>query len=186
MGWWEHLTSGQGTLLGGIFVVIAGVLAFANGWRDRRAAERRFHYTETKRVYVKALHYTVAIALQSERMAGGGKGAAPNIDVEDMLMNMSEVALTGDYETSELLVRFMMEKVLGQQSASPRDRLPRTEPIKGGEVIEKIRHNLAQYVPRTTRYGRSLRMPIQHERVSMFDGPGNKPPPAADPAGSSN
>jgi hypothetical protein len=181
MGWWEHLTSGQGTLLGGIFVVIAGVLAFANGWRDRRAKERRFHYTETKRVYTRALHYTVITALRADKQP-------IDLDPLDMLMTLTEVTLTGDYETSELLARFVMEQSMGGQSISVRDRLPRTEPIRGGEVIEAVRHELAQYVPRTTRYGRSLRKPIRHERIFMFNEPADVPPSgrAATPGNESN
>jgi hypothetical protein len=171
MGWWEHLTAGQGTLLGGIFVVIAGMLAFANGWRDRRAKERRFHYTETKRVYAKALHYTVLTRVQREL-----KGVRPvTIDAEEMLMALTEVTLTGDYETSELLARFVMEQSMGGQTASVRDRLPRTQPIRGGEVIEAVRHELAQYIPRTTRYGRSLRKSTRHERFFMFNVPEDEP-----------
>jgi hypothetical protein len=40
MGWWDHLTSsqGMGTLLGGIFVVIAGLLAFAKEIQQWRAS----------------------------------------------------------------------------------------------------------------------------------------------------
>ena len=46
-GWidfWHGLTPGQGTLLGGAFVVLAGVIAFSTGAIDRRSQHKRFHY----------------------------------------------------------------------------------------------------------------------------------------------
>jgi hypothetical protein len=34
---WHGLTPGQGTLLGGAFVVLAGIIAFSTGAMDRRS-----------------------------------------------------------------------------------------------------------------------------------------------------
>ena len=52
---WHSVTPGQGTLLGGAFVVLAGVLAFSTGALDRRSEHKRFHYEEMKTLYAEAL-----------------------------------------------------------------------------------------------------------------------------------
>ena len=57
-GWidfWHGLTPGQGTLLGGAFVVFAGVIAFSTGAMDRRSQHKHFHYQEMKTLYAEAL-----------------------------------------------------------------------------------------------------------------------------------
>ena len=52
---WHNLTPGQGTLLGGAFVVLAGIIAFSTGALDRRSQHKRFHYEEMKTLYAEAL-----------------------------------------------------------------------------------------------------------------------------------
>ena len=57
-GWidfWHNLTPGQGTILGGAFVVFAGIIAFSTGALDRRSHHKRFHYEEMKTLYADAL-----------------------------------------------------------------------------------------------------------------------------------
>src|ERR1700756_5073604 len=57
-GWidiWHNITPGQGTLLGGAFVVLAGIIAFSTGSLDRRSQHKRFHYEEMKTLYADAL-----------------------------------------------------------------------------------------------------------------------------------
>jgi hypothetical protein len=57
-GWfdvWHSLTPGQGTLLGGAFVLVAGIISFGTGSLDRRSQQKRFHYEEIKRLYAEAL-----------------------------------------------------------------------------------------------------------------------------------
>ena len=57
----ENLTPGQGTLLGGLAVLVAGIAAFSTGWFDRRAEQRRFHYEEMKQVYIDAIKYSMSL-----------------------------------------------------------------------------------------------------------------------------
>ena len=52
---WHGLTPGQGTLIGGAFVVLAGITAFSTGAMDRRSQHKRFHYQEMKTLYAEAL-----------------------------------------------------------------------------------------------------------------------------------
>ncbi len=52
---WQHLTPGQGTLLGGAFVLFAGIAAFGTGALERRSQHMRFHYEEMKTLYAEAL-----------------------------------------------------------------------------------------------------------------------------------
>lgn len=55
MDWWHNLQPGQGALLGGVFVLTAGILAFGTGFLERWRAQRIYHYEEVKRTYVDAL-----------------------------------------------------------------------------------------------------------------------------------
>ena len=57
-GWldaWHSLTPGQGTILGGAFVLTAGIIAFGTGALDRRSEAKRYHYEEMKTLYAEAL-----------------------------------------------------------------------------------------------------------------------------------
>ena len=52
---WHSLTPAQGTILGGVFVLLAGIVAFGTGALNRRSEAKRFHYEEMKALYSQAL-----------------------------------------------------------------------------------------------------------------------------------
>ena len=52
---WRNLTSGQGTLLGGAFVLCAGFMTFSTGALDRRSRAKSLFYDEMKARYAEAL-----------------------------------------------------------------------------------------------------------------------------------
>jgi hypothetical protein len=60
---------------------------------------------------------------------------------------LTEVALTGEFKTSKILLKY-----LTQDDDAPT--------IHGIDVVQAVRRDLAQYVPRTSRYHQSLRRPI--------------------------
>ena len=52
---WRSLTPGQGTFLGGAFVLFAGLATFTSGGFDRRSRVKRLCYEEMKALYAEAL-----------------------------------------------------------------------------------------------------------------------------------
>ena len=57
-GWfniWHNLTPAQGTIIGGAFVLCAGIIAFGTGALERRSRHMRLHYQEMKTLYAEAL-----------------------------------------------------------------------------------------------------------------------------------
>ena len=106
---WHNLTPGQGTLLGGAFVVLAGIIAFSTGGLDRRSQHKRFHYEEMKTLYAQALSVgrdlEVLKALPPEIRAEVLTDKADAID-----RVISELALTGDYQTADLAIAYAYQQ----------------------------------------------------------------------------
>ena len=71
---WHNLTPGQGTLLGGAFVVLAGIIAFSTGGLDRRSQHKRFHYEEMKTLYAQALSVGRDLEVLKALPAGNPRG----------------------------------------------------------------------------------------------------------------
>ena len=106
---WHSVTPGQGTLLGGAFVVLAGVLAFSTGALDRRSEHKRFHYEEMKTLYAEAL----SIGRDLELL----KALPPNLRKEVMKDKaeaidrvISQLALTGNYQTANLAIAYAYQQ----------------------------------------------------------------------------
>ena len=188
-GWtdfWHGMTPGQGTLLGGAFVVLAGILAFGTGALDRRSEHKRFHYEEMKSLYAEALRIgrdlEILKALPPENRREVLTEKAEAID-----RVISELALTGNYRTADLAIAYAYQQSvqLGEWvrqvetddgSMTERlqvwlDNMPRgqREALKSYEemrvnrrdVVQAVRMELGLYVPVWSRYRRALRDSIK-------------------------
>jgi hypothetical protein len=177
MGWWETLTAGQGTLLGAMFVVLAAVIAFSTGWLDRRIQQRRFHYNEVKAVYAEALElaYFFSAADQSSELDDKRVMAA----VERLFGVSGVLALTGKTDSVEMLVSYVnqlsdaaairrsLEKAGLQpvaQALRSGDAIKNVGPITHADIEQKLRRELATYLPLTDwHYRRILRRWGEHD-----------------------
>jgi hypothetical protein len=161
--WWDNLQPGQGALLGGLAVLVAGILAFTTGWFERRATQRRFHYEEVRRVYsdalklaseVSNLHLILATDEQREDRltANSAKFAAM----------MGDLDLIGDYETAQLLARYLFQELMHGLTSRNSEAVAPREPgyITNTQVMQQVRKALARYVPYSSHHARTLRKPI--------------------------
>ena len=193
-GWfdiWHNLTGGQGTVLGGAFVLVAGVISFGTGSLDRRSQQKRFHYEEMKTLYAEALRVgrdlEVLKALPPEVRREVLTEKADAID-----RVISELALTGDYQTADLAIAYAY-----QQSVQLGDWVRRVEADNGvanridmwldnmpeeqraalrkyenaavdrRDVVQAARRELGLYVPLWSRYRRVLRGAIKTEQLPL-------------------
>ena len=193
-GWinfWHGLTPGQGTLLGGAFVVLAGITAFSTGAMDRRSQHKRFHYQEMKTLYAEALR----IGRDLEIL----KLLPPNIRREVLTEKaeaidrvISELALTGNYQTADLAIAYAYQQsvqlgewvrqVEADQGSTDRiemwlDNLPTEQraalrdyenvTVNRRDVVQAVRNELRLYVPVWSRYRRALRDSIKAQQFPI-------------------
>jgi hypothetical protein len=183
-GWisfWHNLSPGQGTLLGGAFVVFAGVIAFSTGALDRRSQHKRFHYEEMKTLYAEALRIgrdlEILKALPPDARREVLKEKAEAID-----RVISELALTGNYQTADLAIAYAYQQSvqlaewvrqvetderltgrldmwLDSMPEGQRAALKTYEDVKVNrrDVVQAARKELGLYVPVLSRYRRALR-----------------------------
>jgi hypothetical protein len=183
-GWiafWHSLTPGQGTLLGGAFVLFAGIIAFGTGALDRRSEHKRFHYEEMKALYAEALRIgrdlEILKALPPENRRDVLTEKAEAID-----RVISELALTGNYGTADLAIAYayqqsvqlgewvrqveadggMTERLqvwLDNMPEGQREALKSYEDVRVNrrDVVQAVRKELGLYVPVLSRYRRALR-----------------------------
>ncbi|WP_374025436.1 hypothetical protein [Mycobacterium sp. HNNTM2301] len=181
IAFWHNLTPGQGTLLGGAFVVLAGVIAFGTGALDRRSEHKRFHYEEMKALYVEALR----IGRDLEIL----KPLPPEVRREVLTEKaeaidrvISELALTGNYRTADLAIAYAYQQsvqlgewvrqVEADKHMTERlqvwlDNMPEAQRaalksfeemrIDRRDVVQAVRKELGLYVPVWSRYRRALR-----------------------------
>jgi hypothetical protein len=193
-GWvdvWHNLTPGQGGVLGGAFVLVAGIVAFGTGAFDRRSQHKRFHYEEMKTLYAEALRIgrdlEVLKALPREDRR---KILTEKADAIDRVI--SELALTGNYQTADLAIAYayqqsvqlaewvreigsdvdwtdQVQKWLDNMPDEQRAALKEYENAKVNrrDVVQAIREELGLYVPAWSRYRRALRGTIQAERFPL-------------------
>ena len=106
---WHNLTPGQGTLLGGAFVLFAGIIAFGTGAHERRSRHMRFHYQELKTLYAEALKigrdFEVIKALPPD-----DRGPILTEIVDAMQQVISELALTGNFQTADLAIAYTYQQ----------------------------------------------------------------------------
>jgi len=191
IGFWHNLTPGQGTLLGGAFVVFAGIIAFSTGALDRRSQHKRFHYEEMKALYAEALR----IGRDLEIL----KALPPEVrrevlteKAEAMDRVISELALTGNYQTADLAIAYAYQQsvqlgewvrqVENDGGLTERidvwlDNLPEGQRaalkiyedvrVNRRDVVQAVRKELGLYVPVLSRYRRALRDSITTQQFPL-------------------
>ena len=193
-GWfdiWHNLTGGQGTVLGGAFVLVAGVISFGTGSLDRRSQQKRFHYEEMKTLYAEALRVgrdlEVLKALPPEVRREVLTEKADAID-----RVISELALTGNYQTADLAIAYAYQqsvqlgewvrRVEADNGVANRidmwlDNMPEEQraalrkyenaAVDRRDVVQAARRELGLYVPLWSRYRRVLRGAIKTEQLPL-------------------
>jgi hypothetical protein len=193
-GWfdiWHNLTGGQGTVLGGAFVLVAGVISFGTGSLDRRSQQKRFHYEEMKTLYAEALRVgrdlEVLKALPPEVRR---EVLTEKADAVDRVI--SELALTGNYQTADLAIAYAyqqsvqlgewVKRVEADNGVANRidmwlDNMPEEQrtalrkyenaAVDRRDVVQAARRELGLYVPLWSRYRRVLRGAIKTEQLPL-------------------
>jgi hypothetical protein len=193
-GWfdiWHNLTGGQGTVLGGAFVLVAGVISFGTGSLDRRSQQKRFHYEEMKTLYAEALRVgrdlEVLKALPPEVRR---EVLTEKADAVDRVI--SELALTGNYQTADLAIAYAYQqsvqlgewvrRVEADNGVANRidmwlDNMPEEQraalrkyenaAVDRRDVVQAARRELGLYVPLWSRYRRVLRGAIKTEQLPL-------------------
>jgi hypothetical protein len=191
MDLWHNVTPGQGTMLGGAFVVLAGIIAFGTGALDRRSEHKRFHYEEMKGLYAEALRIgrdlEILKALPPETRTEMLTEKAEAID-----RVISELALTGNYKTADLAITYAYQQSvqlgewvrqvetdegmtgrldmwLDNMPEGQREALKTYEDVTVNrrDVVQAARRELGLYVPVWSRYRRVLRERIQTEQFPL-------------------
>jgi hypothetical protein len=193
-GWfdiWHNLSGGQGTVLGGAFVLVAGVISFGTGSLDRRSQQKRFHYEEMKTLYAEALRVgrdlEVLKALPPEVRR---EVLTEKADAVDRVI--SELALTGNYQTADLAIAYAYQqsvqlgewvrRVEADNGFADRidmwlDNMPEEQrtalrkyenaAVDRRDVVQAARRELGLYVPLWSRYRRVLRGAIKTEQLPL-------------------
>jgi hypothetical protein len=193
-GWfdiWHNLSGGQGTVLGGAFVLVAGVISFGTGSLDRRSQQKRFHYEEMKTLYAEALRVgrdlEVLKALPPEVRR---EVLTEKADAVDRVI--SELALTGNYQTADVAIAYAyqqsvqlgewVKRVEADNGVANRidmwlDNMPEEQrtalrkyenaAVDRRDVVQAARRELGLYVPLWSRYRRVLRGAIKTEQLPL-------------------
>ncbi|MEE3065270.1 MAG: hypothetical protein VYA67_15165 [Actinomycetota bacterium] len=188
---WHNLTPGQGTLLGGAFVLCAGVIAFSTGALDRRSQHQRFHYEEMKTLYVDALR--IGRDLEIVKALPPETRREVLVDKADAIDRViSELAVTGNFQTADIAIAYAYQQsvqlgewvrqVEGDGAATAQlqkwlDTLPEQHraalqiyeevTVNRRDVVQAVRQELALYVPVLSRYRRALRETLRAERFPL-------------------
>ena len=189
---WHNLTPAQGTVLGGTFVIIAGIIAFGTGSLNRRSEGKRFHYEEMKTLYTEALRIGRDLELlKAVRPEDREKELAEKVPA--MQQVISELALTGNYETADLAIAYLyqqsvqlvgwtrdmegdvgllpdqLQKWFSSLSDHERAALSKYEDvnINRRDVVQALRKELALYVAVWSRHRNVLRKTIRVKRFAL-------------------
>jgi hypothetical protein len=193
-GWsdlWHNVTPGQGTLLGGAFVLFAGILAFSTGSLDRRSEQKRFHYEEMKTLYAQALRIGRDLEVL-KALPPDDRDPILTEKVDAMQHVISELALTGSYQTADLAIAYMyqqsvqlagwsrevesdvgwpeqFQKWVESLTEEERDGLKKYADvnINRRDVVQAVRQELRLYVPMWSRHRRVLRETIEAKRFAL-------------------
>ncbi|OBA69478.1 hypothetical protein A5641_15270 [Mycobacterium sp. 1554424.7] len=188
---WHSVTPGQGTLLGGAFVVMAGVIAFGTGALDRRSQQKRFHYEEMKTLYADALRIGRDLEIL-KALPPAARREVLTEKAEAIDRVISELALTGNYQTADLAIAYAYQQsvqlgewvrqVEGDEAVSGRleiwlDNLPEQQraalaqyesaAVNRRDVVQAVRKELGLYVPVWSRYRRALRDSIKTQQFPL-------------------
>jgi hypothetical protein len=188
---WRSLTPGQGTLFGGAFVLCAGILTFGTGSLDRRSRAKRLFYEEMKALYAQALRIGRDLELlKAVRPEDRDKIITEKVDA--MQKVISELALTGNYQTADLAIAYtyqqsvqlatwsrevehdigLPDQVRKWLDSMTDDELTALKEygdvrIDRRDVVEALRAELALYVPRWSRHRRVLRRRLDVDRYAL-------------------
>lgn len=181
---WRNMTPGQGTFLGGAFLLFACLATFSSGGFDRRSRAKRFCYEEMKALYAEALRIGEDLELlKVVPPEDRDKILAAKVDA--MQRVLSELALTGNHQTADLAIAYTYQQCV-QLAAWSKEvegdvrwpgqfqiwlaNMPDEEKaawqryrhvnINRRDVVQAVRKELALYVPRGSRYRRAMRKPI--------------------------
>jgi hypothetical protein len=189
---WHNITPGQATLLGGAFVLFAGLIAFSTGGLDRRSRSKRLFYEEMKGLYAEALRIGEDLELV-KAVAPEDRDKILAEKVDAMQRVLSELVLTGDYQTADLAIAYTYQQSVQLAAWSAEvenggwpdqfqkwlDNMTDEEQaawkkyghvnINRRDVVQALRTELALYVPRGSRYRRAMRQPIQDKRYAWTD-----------------
>ena len=193
MDLWQNLTPGQGTFLGGAFVLFAGLMAFSTGGLDRGSRVKRLCYEEMKGLYAEALRIGEDLELV-KAVAPEDRDKIIAEKADAMQRVLSELVLTGDYQTADLAIAYtyqqsvrlaawseevendvgwpdQVQKWLDNMTDEEQAAWKKYEHvnINRRDVIQALRKELALYVPRGSRYRRAMRQPIQGKRDAWTD-----------------
>jgi hypothetical protein len=187
---WHNMTPGQATLLGGTFVLFAGIMTFSTGALDRRSRAKRLFYEEMKALYAEALRIGEDLELV-KAVAPEDRDTILAEKVDAMQRVLSELVLTGNYQTADLAIAYTYQQSVQLAAWSKEfendvgwpdqfqkwlDNMTDDElaawkkyehvNINRRDVVQAIREELALYVPRWSRYRRAMRRPIQVRRFA--------------------
>jgi hypothetical protein len=191
MDLWHNVTPGQGTLLGGAFVVLAGVMAFGTGSLDRRSEHKRFHYEEMKTLYADALRIGRDLEILKALPPDVRREAlAEKAEAIDRVI--SELALTGNFKTADLAIAYAYQQsvqlaewvrqVEADEGLTGRldmwlDNMPEGQrealktyenaKVRRQDVVQAARKELGLYVPVWSRYRRVLRERLNSEQFPL-------------------
>ena len=191
LDFWQNLTPPQGTVIGGMFVLVAGIVAFGTGSLNRRSEAKRFHYEELKTLYAEALRIGRDLELLK---------AVPPDDREKILTEtvpamqrvISELSLTGDYQTADLAIAYMYQQSV-QLAGWTRNvetdgglpdqlqmwwdnltdegraalRMYQKVIVNRRDVVQAVRKELASYVALWSRHRFMLRKTIEAKRFAI-------------------
>jgi hypothetical protein len=188
---WRNLTSGQGTLLGGAFVLCAGLMTFGTGSLDRRSRAKRLFYEEMKALYAEALRIGEDLELV-KAVAPGDRDKILAEKVDAMQRVLSELVLTGNFQTADLTIAYtyqqsvqlaawseevendiawpdQFQKWLDNMTDEERAAWKQYEHvnINRRDVIQAVREELGLYVPRWSRHRRVMRRPMRVKRDGL-------------------
>jgi hypothetical protein len=189
---WHNITPGQATLLGGAFVLLAGLLTFSTGGLDRKTRAKRFYYEEMKALYAEALRIGEDLELV-KAVAPEDRDKILAEKVDAMQRVLSELVLTGNYQTADLAIAYtyqqsvrlaawseavendvgwpdQFQKWLDNMTDEEQAAWKKYEHvnINRRHVVQALRRELALYVPRGSRYRRAMRQPIQGKRDALL------------------
>ncbi|OBG28543.1 hypothetical protein [Mycobacterium sp. 852002-51057_SCH5723018] len=193
-GWfdiWHNLSGGQGTVIGGTFVLVAGIISFGTGSLDRRSQQNRFHYEEMKALYAEALRVGRDMEVLKARSPEVRRELlTEKSDAVDRVI--SELALTGNYRTADLAIAYAYQQSvqlaewvrqfegdsgvvqridmwLDNMPEEQREALRKYENVAVDrlDVVQAARRELGLYVPIWSRYRRVLRGAIKTEPLPL-------------------
>lgn len=188
---WHNMTPGQGTFVGGAFVLFAGIMAFSTGGLDRRSRAKRLFYEEMKALYAEALRIGEDLELV-KAVAPEDRDVILAEKVDAMQRVLSELVLTGNFQAADLAIAYTYQQSVQLAAWSEEVETDVRRPdqfqiwldnmtdeelaawkkyehvnISRREVVQALRTELALYVPRWSRYRRSMQQPISSQAVHL-------------------